>query len=84
MLSFEGLGDVFEEDEAKRDVFVFRGLQVAPELVGRFEQLGLKTQIAAAARLCTRHYCAPSLQSLIWALEQQCQPPVCELLAAQL
>ena len=35
----EGVGDVFEEDEAEEDVFIFGGVDVLAQLVGRFPQL---------------------------------------------
>jgi hypothetical protein len=55
MLGLEGLGDVFQEDQAEGDVLVFRWIQIAPQLVGGLEELGLEAEIAAAAGLRARH-----------------------------
>ena len=38
----EGVGDVFEEDEAEDDVLVFRRVHVVAELVGGEPELGLE------------------------------------------
>jgi len=38
----EGIGDVFEEDEAEDDVFVFRRVHVVAQLVGGEPEFGLK------------------------------------------
>ena len=48
-LGLEGVGDVFEEDQAERDVLVVRGLHVAAQLVGRGPELGLEAEVSAAA-----------------------------------
>lgn len=47
MAGLEGVGDVFQEDQPQGDMLVVARLHVASELVGGFEQLGLKTQLAA-------------------------------------
>ena len=39
---FEGVGDVFEEDEAEDDVLVFRRVHVVAQLVGGEPELGLE------------------------------------------
>jgi hypothetical protein len=39
----EGVGDVFEEDEAEDDVLVFRRVHVVAEFVGGEPELGLET-----------------------------------------
>jgi hypothetical protein len=41
----EGVGDVFEEDEAKDDVLVFRRVHVVPQLIGREPELGLEAEV---------------------------------------
>jgi len=38
----EGVGDVFEEDEAEDDVLVFRRVHVVAELIGSEPELGLE------------------------------------------
>ena len=38
----EGVGDVFEEDEPKDDVLVFRRVHIVAQLVGGEPELGLK------------------------------------------
>ena len=38
----EGVGDVFEEDEAEDHVLVFRRVHVVPQLVGGEPELGLE------------------------------------------
>lgn len=42
MVFVEGVGDVFQEDEAEDDVFVFRRVHVVPELIRCQPKLGLK------------------------------------------
>ena len=42
----EGVGDVFEEDEAEDDVLVFRRVHVAAQLVGGEPELGSKPMLA--------------------------------------
>ena len=41
----EGIGDVFEEDEAEDDVLVFGRVHVAAQLVGGEPELGLEAEI---------------------------------------
>ncbi len=41
----EGVGDVFEEDEAEYDVLVFRRIHVVAELVGGEPELGLEAEV---------------------------------------
>ena len=38
----EGIGDVFEEDEAEDDVFVVGGVQLGAEFVGGFPEVGFE------------------------------------------
>ena len=45
MVFLEGVGDVFEEDEAEDDVLVFRRVHVVAELVGGEPELGLKADV---------------------------------------
>jgi hypothetical protein len=42
---FEGVGNVFQEDEAENDVLVFRRVHVVAELVGGEPELGFKAQV---------------------------------------
>ena len=42
----EGVGDVFEEDEAEDDVLVFRRVHVVAQLVGGEPELGLEANIS--------------------------------------
>ncbi len=42
----EGVGDVFEEDEAEDDVLVFRGVHVVAEFVGSCQSLASKPRLA--------------------------------------
>ena len=44
----EGVGDVFEEDEAEDDVLVFRRVHVVAELVGGEPELGLEAEVGGA------------------------------------
>lgn len=46
---FEGVGDVFEEDQAEDDVFVFRGVHVAAQAVGGGPELVLEAEVGAGA-----------------------------------
>ncbi len=46
----EGVGDVFEEDEAEDDVFVVRGVHVAAELVGGLPESLLEAEVGAVFR----------------------------------
>jgi hypothetical protein len=41
----EGIGDVFEEDEAEDDVLVFRRVHVVAELVGGEPEFGLEAEV---------------------------------------
>ena len=41
----EGVGDVFEEDEAEDDVLVFRRVHVVAQLVGGEPELGLEAEV---------------------------------------
>jgi len=41
----EGVGDVFEEDEAEDDVLVFRRVHVVAELVGGEPELGFEAEV---------------------------------------
>ena len=54
VLSLERLGDVLQEDQAQRDMLVFRRLQIAAQLVSRLEQVGLKAQ-GTFIFFCSRH-----------------------------
>jgi len=38
----EGAGDVAQEDEAEDDVFVFGGVDVFAQFIGRFPELGFE------------------------------------------
>ena len=46
----EGVGDVFEEDEAEDDVLVFRRVHVVAQLVGGEPELGSKPMLAELLR----------------------------------
>ncbi len=46
----EGVGDVFEEDEAEDDVLVFRRVHVVAQLVGGEPELGLEAEIGRRIR----------------------------------
>jgi len=39
----EGIGDVFQENEAEHHVFVFGGVEVATQLIRRGPERGLET-----------------------------------------
>ena len=41
----EGVGDVFEEDQAEDDVFVFRRIHVVAQLVGSEPELGFEAEV---------------------------------------
>ncbi len=41
----EGVGDVFEEDQAEDDVLVFRRVHVVAELVGGEPELGFEAEV---------------------------------------
>ena len=43
--------DIFEEDQAKRDVLVFRRLKITTELIGHLEQFSLEPKISATVVL---------------------------------
>ena len=43
----EGVGDVFEEDQAEDDVLVFRRVHVVAELVGGEPELGFEAEVGA-------------------------------------
>jgi len=43
---FEAVGNVFQEDEAEDDVFVFRCVHVAAEFIGREPKLLLETDVS--------------------------------------
>ena len=45
----EGVGDVFQEDEAEDDVFVFGGVEVNAEFVGGGPQRRLEAESGAVA-----------------------------------
>ena len=47
----EGVGDVFEEDEAEDDVLVFRRVHVVTELVGGEPELGLEAEVGGGVGL---------------------------------
>jgi len=54
----EGVGDVFEEDEAEDDVLVFRRVHVVAQLVGGEPELGLEAEVGGGIVLfagCFRH-----------------------------
>jgi hypothetical protein len=40
MRFFKGVGDIAQEDEAEDDVFVFGGVSIFAEFIGRFPKLG--------------------------------------------
>ena len=44
MVFVEGVGDVFEEDEAEDDVLVFRRVHVVTQLISGEPELGLKSR----------------------------------------
>ena len=44
VLFLEGVGDVFQEDEAEDDVFVFGGVEVAAEFVGSGPKRGFEAE----------------------------------------
>lgn len=46
--SLEGLRDVFEKNQAKRDVFVLGWLQPSTHFISRFEKIGRKIKVSAA------------------------------------
>jgi hypothetical protein len=48
----EGVGDVFEEDEAEDDVLVFRRVHVVAQLVGGEPELGLEAEVAVESSVC--------------------------------
>ena len=41
----EGIGNVFQEDQSKNDVLVFRRVHVVAELVGGEPELGLEPEV---------------------------------------
>lgn len=45
VLGLEGVGNVFEEDQAKDDVLVFRRVHVVAQRIGGSPELGLKSEI---------------------------------------
>ena len=45
VMFFEGVRDVFEEDEAEHYVLIFRRVHVVAQLVGRQPELGLEAEI---------------------------------------
>ena len=47
----EGVGDVFEEDQAEDDVLVFRRVHVVAELVGGEPELGLEAEVGGGVVL---------------------------------
>ena len=47
----EGVGDVFEEDEAEDDVLVFRRVHVVAQLVGGEPELGLEAEVGGGVVL---------------------------------
>jgi hypothetical protein len=47
----EGVGNVFEEDQAEDNVFVVGGVEVAAELVGSGPEGGFKTEVALAVAI---------------------------------
>ena len=47
VMFLEGVGDVFEEDEALDDVLVLRGVHVGPQFVRREPELGFKANVGA-------------------------------------
>ena len=52
VLFLEGVGDVFEEDQAEDDVLVFGRVHAAPQRIGHLPELGFVTDSGAvAARL---------------------------------
>ena len=48
----DGVGDVFEEDEAEDDVLVFRRVHVVAELVGGKPELGLAWSVCLLGSAC--------------------------------
>ena len=54
MLFLEGVGDVFEEDQAEDDVLVLGGVHVAAQLVGGLPELLLEAEIGAVGLLFGR------------------------------
>jgi len=53
----EGVGDVFEEDEAEADVLVFRGVHVPAHFVGGSPKLGFKVERGAVGRFLAVSLC---------------------------
>jgi hypothetical protein len=49
VLGLEGVGNVFEEDQAQDDVLIFRRVHVVAQRIGRGPKLRLEAQIGAAA-----------------------------------
>ena len=48
----EGVGDVFEEDEAEDDVLVFRSIHVVAQFIGGEPVLGLEANGGRGLRCC--------------------------------
>ena len=48
MVVLKRLRNIFEEDQAQRDMLIFRRLKIAAQFVGHFEQVRFKPQVAAA------------------------------------
>lgn len=49
VLLLEGVGNVFEEDQAEDDMFVFGGIHVGAERIGGLPQFPFKTEVGAIA-----------------------------------
>src|ERR1700732_5133475 len=48
-LRLEGIGNIFQEDEAQRDMLVFRWLQIATQLIGGLKQVRFEADISSLA-----------------------------------
>ena len=66
----ECVGDVFEEDEAKADVLVFRSVHVPAHLVGSGPKLGFKVERGAVGRFLGFGHARGSLCSQFKLFEQ--------------
>ena len=60
MQLLEGVGVIFEEDEAEDDVLVLGCVHAAPQRVGHLPELGLVARQSAAARFGVRARGRPS------------------------
>jgi hypothetical protein len=67
MALLEGVGNVFEEDEAEDDVLVVGGVHVAAELVGGLPEGLLEAEVGAVfGGLLFVFFCAPCRGLPLW------------------